>query len=265
VARRRLAVCLLPLVHGLLAAGCATTHAPPEARRFHFETDTIAFPNELVWEYGLDANGDWRGRSRVTSSGYARYCFVVARTVRQFFGHARFDPDQPVAAPETYRGLIRRVVASDPDRERPHAERIVVPGYANLRELSRAQEALLKQEAGGWWQSYLQRGNWRMVVPFTRAHQARQAERLAAAIDRGRPPVVHLARFPRITINHALVLYGHARTEDEIRFEAYDPNHPDAPRSLRFDRASRTFFFPRTNYFPGGRVDVYQIYHGLLY
>jgi hypothetical protein len=255
------------LALGLALAACAgpARRIDVGLRAFQFERDTIAYPNELVWEYEPDEGGAWQGRSRVPTPDYARYCFVVARTARQFFGHARFDPGLPVADDESYRRLIRRVVDSSPGRDLPDAQRIVVPGYASLREFSREREALLKREAGGWWQSYTQRGNWRMVLPFPRRHQAGQAERLLAAVESNRPPVVHLARFPRITINHAVILYDSSQTEAEIRFQAYDPNHPDAPRTLRFDRASRTFLFPRTNYFPGGRVDVYQIYHAPFY
>jgi hypothetical protein len=100
-----------------------------------------------------------------------------------------------------------------------------------------------------------------MVLLFPRGHQARQAERLAAAVEYNRPPVVRLARFPRITINHAVIVHAYTQTEAEIRFEAYGPDHPDAPPTLRFDRASRTFLFQRTSYFPAGRVGVHQIYH----
>lgn len=103
------------------------------------------------------------------------------------------------------------------------------------------------------------------MLPFTRWHQEGQARQLVRALDLERAPVVHLARFPHITINHALVIFDYADAEDEIRFSAYDPNHSDGARILRFDRASRTFFFPRTDYFAGGRVDVYQIYHAFPY
>jgi hypothetical protein len=249
-----------------LACGCAGPGAGPAAARvFRFPEDTIAYPNELLWAYEVDSNGDWNSHTRVPSPDYARYCFVVARTARQFFGHARFAPGEPPTDEATLRERIREIVHSDPGRDLPEAQRVVIPGYANLRQLSQDREALLKQEAGGWWQSYAQRGNWRMILPFTRSHQLGQAHRLVAELDRNRPPVVHLVRFPHITINHAVVLFGYEDAGAEIRFSAYDPNHPDAPRTLRFDRTSRTFFFTRTDYFAGGRVDVYQIYHAFPY
>ena len=51
------------------------------------------------------------------------------------------------------------------------------------------------------------------------------------------------------------------RARETIRFAAYDPNAPDAPATLSYDRATRTFTLPHNTYFRGGRVDVYEIYH----
>jgi len=58
-------------------------------------------------------------------------------------------------------------------------------------------------------------------------------------------PLVHLFRFPRITINHGLVVYAMTESEREIQFEAYDPNIPEHPAKLIFDRIKQTFNFPQ--------------------
>ena len=55
---------------------------------------------------------------------------------------------------------------------------------------------------------------------------------------------MHLFRFPRITINHGIVLFGLTESAGAIRFEAYDPNIPAQPVRLVFDRARRVFEFP---------------------
>ena len=60
---------------------------------------------------------------------------------------------------------------------------------------------------------------------------------------------MHLVRFPRIAINHALLLYAYSASEEAIRFAAYDPNAPDAPATLSYDRATRTFTLPHNTYF----------------
>ena len=75
------------------------------------------------------------------------------------------------------------------------------------------------------------------------------------------PVVIHLVRFPQLTINHAMVLFDSSQNERETRFIAYDPNQPEKPTTLIFDRASKTFILPANKYFAGGRVDVYEVYH----
>ena len=250
----------------LALAGCST--APRSAvgsRRFVFDRDTLAFANQLVWEYRFDERGRWISQPREPKPDYTHHCFVVARSAKQFFAHARFDPGRPVADPETYRRLVRQVVSIRPSRELPDGEQIVIPGYANLREFSRAHEELLKAECGGAWHSYFQHGHWRMIWPFTRRHQAKMAVELAGDLKQNRPPLVHVVRFPALTINHALLLYDCAESEGEIRFAAYDPNAPEKPVTLAYDRATRTFSLPTNSYFLGGRVDVYEIYRNWCY
>ena len=256
------------IVLGWLLAGCA---GPPKAsvpfsRPFAFPQDTFAYPNELVWAYRFDpATGEMEHQRREPPATYAHHCFVVARAARQFFQHARFEPDRPVADEATYRRLVRAVVSLSPRREQTGAEKIVIPGYANLRIFSQAHERLLKEECGGAWQSYFQRGHWRMIFPLSRRHQERMAGQLVAAWRRNLPPVVHVVRFPSLTINHALVLMGVVETETAIEFATYDPNSPERATQLIYDRQTRTFHFPRNHYFTGGRVDVYEVYHRLNY
>src|SRR6185503_208255 len=107
---------------------------------------------------------------------------VVARAARQFFDNARFDPTAPVTNSSTYRHLIHEVLAHSPRHPLPPDQQIIIPGYSNLFDFSSAHEKLLKAECGGPWQSYFQRGHWRMIFPFSRAHQERSAEQLAAKI-----------------------------------------------------------------------------------
>jgi hypothetical protein len=104
-----------------------------------------------------------------------------------------------------------------------------------------------------------------MVFPFTRHHQVETSHRLAAEIRQGRPAVVHVVCFPSLALNHVLVLFDLEETSQEIRFSAYDPNQPDLPSVLVFDRRQRTFTFPPNRYFVGGAVNVYEIYQSGLY
>jgi hypothetical protein len=258
---------LLPTLLLPLLAGCAELRFREAsfARPFVFETDTFGFANELIWSYGSDADGTWRSTERAREPEYVHRCFVLVRSARQFFQHARFEPAVPALPEAELRERVRAVVATSPRVRLREDERIVIPGYADLRALSRAHETLLKESLGGAVWSYVERGNWRMVIPISRRHQASTAEELQAAIDANRPPIVHLVRFPRIEINHALLLFAYRASAERVEFAAYDPNAPDAPVPLAFDRATRTFVLERNAYFAGGRVDVYEIYHRLLY
>jgi hypothetical protein len=162
-----------------------------------------------------------------------------------------------------YTRLVREVMATDP--RRPAARRIVIPGYADLRSFSAAHATLLQANVSGAWTSQLQRGNWRMIFPFTASHQAATAESLRADLARGWPAVVHVLRYPLLTINHMVLVYAVDETPAELRFVAYDPNEAERPIVLAYDRVTSRFSYPPTSYFPGGPVRAYEIYDGLLY
>jgi hypothetical protein len=236
------------------------------SRRFQFDRDTFAFANDLVWQYRLDpVTGSMNGFPRESTPAYSHRCFVMIRAVRQFFYHALFDPAMPLAEPETYRKLIREVVARSPRQQGLETDRIVIPGYDGLRSFSRAHEPLLKSLCGSAWESYFVRSHWRMVFPVWRRHQERMAQQLVRSITARRVALAHLFRFPRITINHGIVLFGSTESDQDIQFEVYDPNIPERPLTLVYGRATRTFSFPQTHYWAGGALNVYEMYIGGLY
>ena len=248
-----------------LFGGCAATPTDGRqpSRAFAFPQDTFAFANELVWEYGWDANGRWHGRPRVPEAQYSHRCFVLARATKQFFLQAQFHPDAPPVDDLTYRRLVRAILDSSPIKSGP--DTVDIPGYRNLHEFSTEQASLLKAEAGGPWKSYFQRGHWRMIFPFTRGSQLKTAHRFLQTIRKGRPAVAHLVCFPSLRINHAVVVFAAEEQDQEILFQLYDPNTPNQPETLVFNRITRTFQFPPTDYFPGGPVDVYEVYRSLCY
>jgi hypothetical protein len=243
----------------------ARDHRRAGLRRFEFERDSFAFANELVWEYRFDARGAQRQFTRPAAKPtYTHRCFVMARAARQFLYHARFEAALPAAAGETYRQLIRQVLARDPRVRAAPGREILIPGCSGLRQFSREGEALLKAECGGAWRSYVLRSHWRMVFPITRAHQAWTAARLAAAIDQHEAPIVHLASFPRLAINHGMVLFDRLESAEGIEFAAYDPNEPKEPARLLFERGARTFHLPPNRYWAGGALNIIEIYRTWL-
>lgn len=246
----------------LFGAGCAST--PVGNRPFVFSQDSFAYANELYWVYEVDPiTGEQIHRKADPPPTYAHHCFVVAKAARQFFQHADFQPSQPKVPREEYRKLIDQVLDRSPRRN--SRSKVIIPGYANLREFSEDFEVEIKAESGGAWQSYFQRGHWRMIMPFSRQHQEGIARSFHESLERNHPPVAHIVTFPELTINHAVLVIGMTNTAQEIHFEVYDPNQPERPVSLVFDRHERTFHFPRNFYFIGGKVDVYEHYKGVLY
>lgn len=245
-------------------AGCALPRREPGAfpRSFEHGRDTFAYSNELFWTYQVDPKtGRTFHQWRKPSPDYAQHCYVVSRSARQFFQFAKFDPSLPTTDERTYRRLVRRVIATNPRHELNATNRVVIPGFASLHEFSAAHESLLKQECGTMWQSYFQRGNWRMIWHFSTRHQRRTADDLVKSIQRNRPAIVHVAHFPKLQINHALVLYAAQKNDEGWEFIAYDPNFATTPSHLYFREATGRFFFPPQSYFPGGVVDVYEIFH----
>ena len=130
---------------------------------------------------------------------------------------------------------------------------------------SQSWEPLLKAECGEPWEPYFLRSHWRMVFPVWRRQQQRTAQRLEQSALAGGIPVVHLFRFPHVTINHGILLYAIISTGDVLRFQAYDPNIPAQPVELSYRHADRAFHFPRNYYWAGGRLQVVEIYRNWFY
>jgi hypothetical protein len=231
-----------------------------------FERDTFAFANELYWEYRLEPD-----TNRVAISWnqppptYAHRCFVMVRSARQFFYHARFEEQRPRPDEASYRRLVREVVSRSPRHPSAELDKVVIPGYPSLRKFSQEQGPLLKAACGGAWQSYFLRSHWRMILPILRCQQERLVGRLPQSFRDRTVPILHLVRFPQLTINHGVVLFDSTETQQEVRYQVYDPNQPGGPAELVYHRSRRTFFFPRNHYWAGGRVDVIEVYRGWLY
>lgn len=246
----------------LAARGAGATPLPVP---FDFARDTFAFSNETIWEYDVDdATGRTAWRRREPLPEFALHCGPMARGARQFHLHARFDPTRPPPDDATLAAVLADVLARDPRVLTPADDPIVVPGYAGLRALSTARAGLVRDALGGTWRSYFQRGNWRMIFPFPPGQQRAEATRIVDALRRGETPILHVLRFPELTLNHMVLVYAVTETPEELRFETYDPNDASAPIVVRWDRGARTFVYPRTIYFGGGPVKAYAIWDGPL-
>ena len=263
---RGMLILFLALVGMML--GCSTTAVSngPVARRFDFQRDTFSFTNELRWVYAIDpATGSQTWTKRPDKPAYSLRCFVMTQRARQFHWHARFDPSQPRGSEAEERERVRRITRRSDSRGRTDESRVIIPGYADLREFSRERGTLLQEECGGAWRSYVQRGHWRMVFPFSRSGQQRVAEQLEARLLEGTPCAIHVVRFPSLKINHALLLFDVVRVGDSVVFHAYDPNTPARPIEVTYSLGTKRFEMATTEYFVGGFVNVYEVYRNAIY
>jgi hypothetical protein len=237
--------------------------APKTPRRFDFQRDSFSFANELLWEYRLDlVKGKMNFRRREPKPDYAHRCFVLVRAARQFLFHARFDEEQKIAGDELYIGLIRKIVSCNPRLSGETENQITIPGFASLREFSADRESLVKNGCGDAWRSYVLRSHWRMIFPISRDHQKNTAANLLAAIQENFSPIVHLVKFPSLTINHGMILFDATEIDGGMEFSAYDPNDPQMPAILKFDRVKNEFLLPANSYWAGGGLNVIEIYRG---
>lgn len=184
----------------------------------------------------------YRNDSRIHHRGkpdlYANWCIVIARAVIQFHRFARFDPAAPRLVPAAYTALVRRVVALAPWKPPlPDEARLVVPGFACLHDFTRAQEPAVKAGLGGRFWTWVHPTNWRMALPSPPGEQERTATEILDEVRAGRPVQLFITDFPRIKINHSVLVYDYRVTSDQtVDFVVYDPNDAHTPGRIRFDR-----------------------------
>jgi hypothetical protein len=196
----------------LAAAGCASAPALDVALRaaapdptIRFGVDTFAFANENRFKY--------RGKPDL----YANWCFVMARAINQFHRFARFEVAGDRLAADEYTERVRRVTARPPWHPAlPPEERIVIPGYGSLYELSRAQERAVKAGLTGRIASWMHWTNWRVVYPMPRAQQEAVARETLAELQAGRPVQWLITNLPVIDLNHTVVVFDYRALADVV-------------------------------------------------
>jgi len=252
----RIAVVVLALV----TAACA--HAPvrgaprPAAASvptFSFADDTFAFANII------------RERHPHVEGLYANYCFVLARGMRQFHQFARFDPAAPRVGAEEYARRVRAVVGHEPwAGPLPSSERVVIPGFANLRAFSAAEEAAVKAGLGRRFWTLVHWTNWRVTMPVPDGHQAAVLDQVLDELAQGHLVQLLITNWPRHELNHTVVAYGYRAVNDGVELTVWDPNDPDAPGIVRFDARRERFISTRVYDTSVGPIRVFRMYYSWL-
>ena len=238
-------------------------HAGITTSGFCFDRDTFAFANQTVFEYH-EGHASLRKSSATKHDAYNRHCFVMSRTALQFKKFARFEPrstpldDASIAA--RIRAVTRQAAWAEPS---PENQRIVFPGYKDLKEMSKAHRELVRLNIGHGWPSYFRISNARMMFQDGTAYQERTHARLNAALARGELFIAFLTTYPRFSINHSVLIYelkSSSPNPGVDHYLVYDPNHPESPRDLTWSAHDRGFSYQKDWDFIGGFVRVYQVY-----
>jgi len=252
---------LCSLLLALVVAGCASVApmdvavrqpAPPTLLRFG--VDTFAFPNES------------RSKNRGKPDLYANYCFVMVRAVAQFHRFARFDPTAPKLTADGYAERVARVVSHAPwEPPLPPDDRVVIPGYPSLNELSSEEEHAVKAGLGSPFWTWVHWTNWRIAFPMPAAQQERVARETLAELQAGHLVQWLVTNFPTWELNHTVLVYDYRIGDNgAVLFTVYDPNDPYVPGLIAFDRTERQFVATRLFDTTPGAIRAFRMYYGPL-
>ncbi|HXM33209.1 MAG TPA: hypothetical protein VN921_06105 [Chthoniobacterales bacterium] len=263
------------LAHGAVFSGaCLWISAAGAAvgPSFSFDRDTFAFANETVFEYHQGHASLRHENGAQKPKRFTSHCFVMSRGAAQFRKFARFDPTLSPLDDRQLAAQIRKVASRKPWAA-PLAiqDRITIPGYPDLRALSRARAGIVQENIGLGWPTYFRPGNGRILMPHGPVQQARTQAALERVLARGEFFVAYLTTFPEsLSINHGVLVYakgrnaGRENSAEKLRYRVYDPNHPEGPRTLEWSQRDSCFLYQRDWDFVGGRLVVWQVYGRFL-
>ena len=228
---------------------------------FDFHRDTLSFANWTVFSY---ENGRIVSHKNQFGHHYSRRCFVMTRTVDQFYKFARFEPKAPRLNDRDLAKRVRDITRRQPWHDPlPVEKRVVIPGYPNLRKLSQDRTDLIQRNIGLGWVVYLRPGNVRMFYEHSKKYQQHSHDELERTLARGEFFIAYLSDFPILHINHSVLVYKHSRprsADGSDHYLVYDPNHPDRPRHLEWLPETKEFSFEKDREFAGGFTRVFQVY-----
>ena len=226
--------------------------APLNVPGFSIDRDTFAFRNWIAEKYPDH------------DELYAHYCFVLARAARQFFQNARFDPTAPRLDHAAYVERVRRVVARAAwEPALPADDRVVIPGYTNLREFSAAEQTAVKEGLPGRFWTWVHWTNWRIGLPVGRTHQRHVLEEIEAELAAGRLVQLLVTNFPTPELNHTVIVFAARSNGAATELTTWDPNEPEGPGTITFDD-ERGFWATRVYETRPGPIRVFRMYYSAL-
>jgi hypothetical protein len=249
----------------LFVGSTAFAYEPPAAaapRPMEYPQDTYAFKNETVWNY---VNGSPQAEVAGRPREYTQRCFVMSRSIVQFWKFARFDPALPPLPADELARRIREVTGRSVWLPAFAPEgRVVIPGYHNLHEASAAMADVFQRNIGLGWPFYFRAGNSVIAMWVTRALEERLNGEIWHDLQMNTPSILWVYRFPSLKMNHVIVVYSGTHDAGGYHYHVYDPNYHDRFSHFDYDPKTRTFHFQKVYFFAGGAVTARSIYRGLV-
>ena len=234
---------------------------PP--RPFVYPGDTFDFKNETVWNYVGGKIEPETDKDHVRE--YTRRCFVLSRASVQFWKFARFEPQaDPLPADELARRIREVCERSVWLPALPEKQRVIIPGYRNLREASAKMRYVFQANIGRGWPFYFRAGNIVIASWVSRAMEDRLNGEIYHDLQENTPTIIWVYRFPSLKMNHVVVIYKGVRDATGYHYRVYDTNYRDADKRLDYDPKTRTFSYEPVYFFKGGPVTVRSLYRGLV-
>src|SRR3989440_3027627 len=232
---------------------------------FNYKRDTLSFSK---WTVFTSENGKIVSHKNQYGHHYSRRCFVMTRTVEQFYKFARFEPKAPRVDDRELTKRVRDITRRLPWHDSLTSEkRVVIPGYRNLRQLSQDKMPLMQRNIGLGWVVYLRPGNVRMFYLRDKNYQVKTHDLLEQALARHEFFIAYLSDFPILHINHSVLVYKRSRPQSadgSDHYLVYDPNHPEVPHHLEWLPAKREFSYQKDDEFAGGFTRVFEVYGKFL-
>jgi hypothetical protein len=261
--RRCLFITFLALASALHAYDPPAVKAP---RPLTYPDDIFAFKNETVWNYVNGAvRPETEAQRKARPHQYNQRCYVLSRSIVQFWKFARFDPSRPPLDAKDLAARIRQVTERSVWLPALSGkDRVVFPGYHNLHEVSAAMPGIFQDNLGLSWPFYFRPGNIVVGLWVSRHMEAALNSEIWHDLLLNTPTLLWIYRFPT-KLNHIIVVYSGTRDAAGYHYNIYDPNYGDLHFShFEYNPVTRTFSLEPVYYFKGGAVTARSIYRGLV-
>ena len=119
----------------------------------------------------------------------------------------------------------------------------------------------MKEGLGGPVGTWFHWTNWRVTMPVSKAHQAHVADEVARELEAGRLVQLLVTNWPIPELNHSVVAYRVEDRRDRLDFAVWDPNEPEGPGTLTFDRTAQGFWATAIYATRPGPIRVFRMYY----